>query len=235
MYLLTSHFLPLKISCRQITSPSKQHVPYLIKIIFVCKSQDLKWSDSWVDLERSLPFLTWKQECAKGARGDKRSYFVCNRRSCPNFFVRRRQFLVLIRNAQTIAVVSFHPKTQSHGDAESIVGLSDRVTAVLAPVYQVAIQTCPPIWWGIALPHRCPWSPLKGLLLLAHVLRRVTGEVAPVLLSTLYALLPPRLHSQAASMARYVASGTFYLTWRRKLCNGCAEDKIELNDHGGQS
>ena len=235
MYLLTSHFLPLKISCRQITSPSKQHVPYLIKIIFVCKSQDLKWSDSWVDLERSLPFLTWKQECAKGARGDKRSYFVCNRRSCPNFFVRRRQFLVLIRNAQTVAVVSLHPKTQSHGDAESIVGLSDRVTAVLAPVYQVAIQTCPPIWWGIALPHRCPWSPLKGLLLLAHVLRRVTGEVAPVLLSTLYALLPPRLHSQAASMARYVASGTFYLTWRWKLCNGCAEDKIELNDHGGQS
>ena len=172
MYLLTSHFLPLKISCRQITSPSKQHVPYLIKIIFVCKSQDLKWSDSWVDLERSLPFLTWKQECAKGARGDKRSYFVCNRRSCPNFFVRRRQFLVLIRNAQTVAVVSLHPKTQSHGDAESIVGLSDRVTAVLAPVYQVAIQTCPPIWWGIALPHRCPWSPLKGLL--AHVLTAQT-------------------------------------------------------------
>ena len=132
-------------------------IPYLIKIIFVCNSQDLKWSaDSWTDLERSLPFLTWKQECAKGARGDKRSYFVCKRRSCPNFFARKRQLLVLIRNAQTIAVVGLHPKTQSLGDAESIVGLSDRVTAVQAPVYQVTIQTCPPIWWGIALPHRCP-------------------------------------------------------------------------------
>ena len=66
------------------------------------------------------------------------------------------------------------------------------------------------------------------------MLRRVTGEVAPALPSTLYALLPPRLHSQAASMARYVASGTFYLTWRRNLCNGFVEDKVELNDHGGQ-
>ena len=63
----------------------------------------------------------------------------------PISFARKRQLLVLIRNAQTIAVVSFHPKTQSLGDAESIVGLSDMVTAVLAPVYQVTIQTCPPI------------------------------------------------------------------------------------------
>ena len=135
--------------------PSKMSpIPY--QIIFVCKSQDLKWSDSWADLERSLPFLTWKQECAKGARGDKRSYFFCRGRPCPNFFVHERQLLVLIRNAQVIAVASLHPKAQSDGDAESIVGLSDRVTAALAPVYQVTIQTCPPIWWGIALPHRCP-------------------------------------------------------------------------------
>ena len=104
------------VAVKLLVLPSKMSpIPYLIKIIFVCKSQDLKWSDSWVDLERSLPFLTWKQECAKGARGDKRSYFVCKRRLCPNFFARKRQLLVLFRNAQAIAVVSFHPKLNPSG------------------------------------------------------------------------------------------------------------------------